>query len=109
MEELVLYRALEQDEIFRNFTWILNHQDTRCQEGIQTLCYETMHKLLKAASELGLEGNLWHSYLAYLLATQENPYSLALENGGQAEGSICTFAAHDFHIIRNLLDRKSVV
>ncbi len=102
MEELVLYRALEQDEIFRNFTWILNHQDTRCQEGIQTLCYETMHKLLKAASELGLEGNLWHSYLAYLLVTQENPYSLALENGGQAEGSICTFAAHDFHIIRNL-------
>lgn len=103
MKEFVLYRALEQDEIFRNFTWILTHyKGTRCQEGIQTLCYETLHKLLAAAAELGLEGNLWHSYLAYLLATDENAYSLAWENGRKAEGSICTFAAHDFHIFRNL-------
>ena len=47
MEELILYRSLEQNEIFRNFMWILNQYDgTLCPEGIQTLCYDTMHKLL---------------------------------------------------------------
>lgn len=103
MEELILYRSLEQNEIFRNFTWILNHYDgTRCPEGIQTLCYDTMHKLLAVSTDLGLEGNLWHSYLAYLLATDENAYSLACENQAPPSGSICAFANHDFQIFRKL-------
>lgn len=52
-------------------------------------------ELLDFASEYGLRGNLWHAYVAYLLATDENAFSLACERRTAPEGSLRDVAAND--------------
>ena len=52
----------------------------------------------------GLEGNLWHTYLTFLLVNDENAYSTACEIRGMIEGSINEVALHDFAIMKELFD-----
>ena len=51
-----------------------------------------------------LEGNLWHTYLTFLLVNDENAYSTACEIRGTIEGSINEVALHDFAIMKELFD-----
>ena len=51
----------------------------------------------------GFEGNLWHCFLAFCLANNENVYSTSCEIVGHIEGSLNELAAHDFNVIRNCL------
>ena len=61
---------------------------------------EQMNHLLDVATRYGFDGNLWHTYIAYLLATDENPFSIVCEKFGKREGSVLTFALSDFENIR---------
>lgn len=105
-KELVLYKVADQEEIFRDFTMILeNYKNEDYNKGeLRTLCYETLHKLLELAASHGFEGNLWHNYLAFLIVNHENAYSTACEIRGAVEGSINEFAVHDFEIFKELFD-----
>ena len=49
-------------------------------------------------------GNLWHTYLTFLLVNDENAYSTACEIRGMIEGSINEVALHDFAIMKELFD-----
>lgn len=104
--ELVLYKVFDEEEIFRDFTWILENYKNEYyyKEDIRTLCYETLHKLLELAASHGFEGNLWHNYLTFLIVNHENAYSTACEIKGAVEGSINVFALHDFEIFKELFD-----
>ena len=105
-KELVLYKVADQEEIFRDFTMILeNYKNEDYNKGeLRTLCYETLHKLLELAASHGFEENLWHNYLAFLIVNHENAYSTACEIRGAVEGSINEFAVHDFEIFKELFD-----
>ena len=50
------------------------------------------------------EGNLWHTYLTYLLVNNENAFSTASEIRGEISGSINELAYHDFEIFKELYD-----
>lgn len=52
----------------------------------------------------GFEGNLWHTYLTYLLVNNENAFSTASEIRGEISGSINELAYHDFEIFKELYD-----
>lgn len=52
-------------------------------------------RLLDFAAEYGVTGNLWHHYVAFLLATDENAFSLACERRPVPEGSLKDVAAND--------------
>ena len=52
----------------------------------------------------GFEGNLWHTYLTFLLVNDENAYSTSCEIVGEIEGSINAVALHDFGIFKELFD-----
>ena len=52
----------------------------------------------------GFKGNLWHSLLAYVLATNENAFSTACEIRGQVKGTINELALHDFVIFKEWFD-----
>ncbi len=105
-KELVLYKVMEEEELFRNFTWILENYDCEFynKEDIRALCYESLHKLIELAASHGFEGNLWHNYLTFLIVNHENAYSTACEIKGAVEGSINGFALHDFAIFKELFD-----
>ena len=59
---------------------------------------------LELSEQHGLEGNLWHTYLTFLLVNDENAYSTACEIRGMIEGSINEVALHDFVIMKELFD-----
>ena len=52
--------------------------------------------------EYGVTGNLWHHYVAFLLATDENAFSLACERRAAPEGSLKDVAANDLKAIFEL-------
>lgn len=59
---------------------------------------------MELSEQHGLEGNLWHTYLTFLLVNDENAYSTACEIRGTIEGSINEVALHDFAIMKELFD-----
>ena len=56
------------------------------------------------AGTYGFEGNLWHTYLTYLLVNNENAFSTASVIRGEISGSINELAYHDFEIFKELYD-----
>ena len=66
--------------------------------------YTQINTLLTLATNYGFNNNLWHSYLAYLLATTENPFTWVSEKVGKQEGSVNEFVKHDFKIFLKLFN-----
>ena len=66
--------------------------------------YEQIHILLDLATEYGFTGNLWQNYLAFIIATSENPFSVTCEKAGAKEGSVNQFAKSDFKIFKKLFN-----
>ena len=60
--------------------------------------------MIDMAVTYGFEGNLWHCFLAFCLANNENVYSTSCEIVGHIEGSLNELAAHDFNVIKELFD-----
>ena len=105
-KNLILYKDFENGELFYNFTWIMENYKSEYynREDIEALFYECLNQLTELAASHGFEGNLWHSFLAFLLVNNENAYSCACEIRGEVEGSINHVASHDFAIIKEIFD-----
>lgn len=104
--ELILYKQFEQGTIVQDMAWIMNHYngDFYYKEDIRALLFECVHGLAELAGSHGYEGNIWHCYLTYLLANNENAFSTACEITGEVEGSMNQIALHDFAIFKELFD-----
>lgn len=104
--KLILYREFGQGNVFEEFTWVMEHyKDGPSSEGrLQELCYSCIHGLAELSASHGFEGNLWQTYLTYLMVNHENAYSTACEMKGAVEGSINVLALHDFGILKELFD-----
>ncbi len=104
IEELMLYKHMEHEEILDDMSFLMQHyNDETCDKAdMRGLLYECANGLLEMAASHGFEGNLWHNYLTFLLANDENAYSTACEIVGEIEGSVNAVALHDFEIFREL-------
>lgn len=104
--KLVIYRNLGNDCILFNLAGII--QDYECnhtsKEDTITKIYTQVNHLLDVATVYGFDKNLWHNYLAYILATNENPFSITCEKVGAQNGTVNVFAKNDFRIFKNLFD-----
>ena len=105
-KNLILYKDFENGKLFYNMTWIMENyeNDYYNKEDVESLLYESLNQLMELAVSHGFEGNLWHSFLAFILVNNENAYSKACEIRGEVEGSINQIALHDFEIIKSLFD-----
>lgn len=74
------------------------------KENLISKIYSLMNELLDIATNYGFNKNLWHNYLAFLLATGENPFSITCEKVGAKEGTVNQFAKSDFKIFKALFD-----
>ena len=112
MNEMILYRNMEQEELLQNMVLLMKHAGSEeyDEETLREIWYDTIHGLVELAASHGFEGNLWHNYITFLLADSENAYSTACEITGFAEGSINDAALHDFAIFREFFnyDLKSL-
>lgn len=106
LARLVVYRNIEKDGILFQLADICRRFDSGdyAKEELTTEIYVQIHRLLEVATQYGFDRNLWHNYLAFLLATTENPFSLACEKVGARDGSVNLLATSDFKIFKELFD-----
>lgn len=80
-KEMLIYRNFPGQEIFDGMRDIIE-----C--GYRENVYQTLNSLIELANLHGFEGNVWHFFLAYVLANHENAFSTSCEIRGHVEGSI---------------------
>ena len=104
--ELIIYKNLEQEQILNDMTFLMENYDNEYynQEDLKSLLFECTGSILELCVDHGFEGNLWHDYLTFLLANDENAYSTSCEIVGETGGSINKVALHDFAIFKELFD-----
>ncbi len=105
IKEMILYREFENGRLLDRFAGLMGKADGfTTKEDKKNAYYACLHDFMELAATYGFEGNLWHSYLTLLLVSHENAFSRACEIGGEAKGSICAAARHDFAIFKELFD-----
>ncbi len=104
--KLVIYRSIPKDSILCRLSDICRRFSSGAyeKEDLVGEIYDQIHRLLDVATRYGFNGNLWHNYLAYLLATTEVPFSLVSEKVGASEGTVAEFAKSDLAIFKQLFD-----
>ena len=103
---LIIYRDIGEDSILHSLAEICRRFDKGDFDKEQLIgdIYEQIHCLLDVATRYGFNKNLWHNYLAYLIATTETPFTLVSEKVGANEGSVNAFALNDFNIFLQLFE-----
>ena len=106
IDELIVYREYEQeqDQVLNDMAFIVEETETMGMpvSDLRGLYFSCIHKLTELAGTYGFEGNLWHSYLTWLLVNNENVFSHASEIRGEVDGSINALVEHDYEIFREL-------
>ncbi len=107
-KELILYKHFKHGDILLDVSELVYEYeygiDEEERDYYRNLLFDIVHRLVELAGSHGYKGNLWHMYLTYLLANNENAYSLATEIRGNVEGSINEVALHDFTIFKEMFD-----
>lgn len=104
--KLVIYRNLGRESILFNLAEIMKEFDSGdyVAAELTTRIYDQINALLDVATKYGFDKNLWHNYLAFLIATNENPFALTSEKVGANDGTVNQFAVSDFTIFKHLFD-----
>ena len=104
--ELMLYKNMEYGEILKDITFLIDNYESEFynKEDLRGLLFDCINELLELSVSHGFEGNLWHTYLTFLLASDENAYSTSCEIVGPVEGSLNEIALHDFAIFKEMFD-----
>ena len=104
--ELMLYKNMDYGDILQDMTFLMGNHGSEYYntEDLRSLLFECVNALLELSVSHGFEGNLWHTYLTFLLVNDENAYSTSCEIVGEIEGSINEIALHDFSIFKELFD-----
>ena len=106
VNELMIYRHIEEGQILNDMTFLMENYKNEYynKEDLRSLLFDCVNAILEMAVSHGFEGNLWHDYLTFLLANEENAYSTSCEIVGEIEGSINQVVLHDFAIFKELFD-----
>lgn len=100
---LIIYRKLLSDDIVTGMRALLGRHfpGNRIRAQLQSDLCALYFRLIKAAQQNGLPGNPWPNHLLYLIAGDENPFSLRAEKYGSVlPGDLKEAAAHDLEILR---------
>lgn len=113
ISKLVVYKNLGDDCLLVWLAKIIEEYDSLVTDGKNSMpekentiskIYSLINRLLDIATVYGFDKNLWHNYLAYLIVSLENPFSITCEKKGSEEGSVNLFAKGDFKIFKALFD-----
>lgn len=103
--KLIIYRKIDKDSILFRLADICRRFQSGSYDAevLSGAVLDEITRLLDVATRYGFDGNLWHNYLAFLLATTETPFTLVCEKKGASDGSVQKFARSDFEVFRQLL------
>ena len=121
VSRLIIYRDTEGDSILSRFAEIFKEvEEVATDNGrpvmgpaihatakigdLRNRALDEIHRLLDLATDYGFDKNLWHNYIAYLLAMTETPFTIVSEKTGRVDGSVNEFVKNDMAIFKKLLD-----
>ena len=104
--KLIIYREIGEDSILMRLSDVCRQFDRGDydKEALTAMVLDQIHRLLDLATRYGFDRNLWHNYLAFLLAMTETPFTLVSEKVGANEGSVNHFVKNDLRVFRQLFD-----
>ncbi len=104
--KLLLYSNIKEDSVFMGICNIYKDWENGFENKKELIhrIYTQIKKLLDISTELGFDGNLWHNYIAYLIMTNENSFSLTCERLGHGEGSVNILAKNDYKVFKRIFD-----
>ena len=104
--KLVLYRNLGENSILMKLSGIFEDFDRGDCPNAELVAriYDQIKRLLDLATDYGFDTNLWHNYLAFILITNQNSFSMTSEKVGANDGTVNYFAKNDFKIFKKLFD-----
>ena len=104
--KLIIYKNIDKDSILMRLSDIFKRFATERfdEEELVSDIYSEIHRLLDLSTKYGFNDNLWHCYIAFLLATTENPFTLVSEKVGSHDGSVNKFVMEDLKIFKSLFD-----
>ena len=105
ISKLIVYRNIDKYSPIGKLAEIFGYRENKTfdDEQIRSLILDELYEIIKLGNLYGFESNLWTSYLIYLLATNENPFTLAAERKGIVNDTLKTFALNDFEIFIKLI------
>lgn len=109
LSRLVVYKKLVNGEILKEIGAIIKDtenmqamEEPAYREALVERIYTQINALLDVATEYGFDQNLWKNYIAYIIATNVNPFSMTCEKVGASEGSVNQFAISDFQMLKEI-------
>lgn len=104
--KLIIYRKINTNSILFRLAEVCRQFNTGSYdaEALTGDVLTEINRLLDVATKYGFNGNLWHNYIAFLLAMTETPFTLVCEKNGASSGSVKEFAKSDLEVFRQLLD-----
>lgn len=105
ISKLIVYKNMNEN-IINDFSYIFKKfaDNNYSEDELIDDIYTQINKLLTLATNYGFNRNLWHNYVAYLLATTENPFTLVSEKVGKKNGSVNEFVKNDLEIFLKLFN-----
>lgn len=107
INDFLIYRGFQDGDILEDILNVKSYADGECEAELSQISSVATHcfnRLIELSETHGFSGNLWHTYLTYLLAKHENAYSTSCEIRGCVEGSINNVVLHDFDIFHQLFN-----
>jgi len=102
IHQLVLYRHFRYQSLFESLCGLSEEESG---EKKSRNLYDCANGLIELAGKYGFEGNLWHCFLAFCLANNENAYSTASEIVGKPAGTLNDLMLNDCMVFKELFDR----
>lgn len=104
--KLVIYKNIKEDNLLFKLSNICQQLDAGdyVRENLISDIYIEINHLLDLSTRYGFDKNLWHNYLAFLLAMAENPFTHVSEKVGTNKGTVNKFVMNDFCIFKQLFD-----
>ena len=104
--KLVIYKNIDKNSILFRLSNICRQfaAGNYEKEDLITDIYIEINRLLDISTRYGFDKNLWHNYLAFVLAMTENPFTIVSEKVGASVGTVNKFAGSDFCIFKQLFD-----
>jgi predicted AAA+ superfamily ATPase len=104
--KLIVYRSIGGDSILFRLAEICRkfRSNDYNKEELITGILTQINRLLDVATTYGFDENLWHNYLAFIIAATETPFTLVSEKVGAQQGSVNEFVKNDYAIFKKLFD-----
>ena len=80
IQECILYRGFSNGEILNDMAELINlyEADEEALKAREDQFFRSVNGLVELAGMYGFSGNIWHTYLTFLLVNHENAFSMAI-------------------------------